>query len=105
MGHGSLTGPPSRAKNLGLHTTDNSRHAAANSRHTTDNSKHPSEKSRHMSRPKKTYKKIQNPDNITKQQIYNRIKKVIDHENWYSNEQINLIQNKSKELLFFTKNL
>ena len=50
-----------------------------------------------------TYKKIQNPDNITKQQIYNRIKKVIDHENWYSNEQINLIQNKSKELLFFTK--
>ena len=44
-----------------------------------------------------------NVDNKIKNIIYNRIKSIIDHDLWYTKDQILQIQNKIGDLYFLTK--
>ena len=41
-------------------------------------------------------------DNKSKSQLYNRIKSIIDHDHWYSKEDIEQLYNKAQKCLFFT---
>ncbi len=50
-----------------------------------------------------SYKQIKKLDTKKKCSLYNRCKSIVDHDDWYTKEQRNLIYHHANEISFFSK--